>query len=93
MVTPCLNVCVKTEENNPILPPEKRRFSGKVGSRDGEGHSVDTGLAQEGPGTAQVAAGGHHGPAQVGEADSRCVQGPRVMIGCAHSEGLMCCHR
>ena len=59
---------------------EKCRFSGKVGSRDGERHSIYPGLAQEGLGSAQVAAGGHHGPTLVGEEDSGGVQG-QMMFG------------
>ena len=70
-----------------MKPPPSRsencRFSGKDGSRDGEGHAVDTGLAEEGPGTAQVAAGFHYERAILGEEHSGGVQGPRMMIGFA----------
>ena len=65
------------------LPSEKRRLPWKVGSRDGEGHAVDTGLAQEGAGTTKVAAESHHGTALVAEADSGGVGGTKI-IRCAN---------
>ena len=71
MGTPCLT--------------EERGFPAEVGPRDGEGHAGDPGLAAEGAGAAQVAAGGHHGTALIGQTDSAGLQGKRPVVGYASS--------